>query len=421
MRIERTILHTLIALLALTATASAQSAFSKSTLNSQVAADFPDQNTGAITPAIQRTFLNNAIASWQNAPVINAQVGASYAFVAADYGGLVTFNNGGAVAVTLSAPGVAGFNPWNVMVQNQGAGLVTITPSGATINGNATFTLRQNQNALIVSDSVNYQVWLALTPVAGGGTGLTSGTSGGVPYFNSTTTMASSAALATNGIVVGGGAGNPPASGVCTEDANGSITCSSSVSSTPHYTLQNTTSDNTSPASIFSKNRSGGNTNSGDVLGQYLINGFANGAQRTAAAINFNQSASSSGSNIPTNIQLMTSNAAGLTNQDLQFDQNAHLAVVTQATAPTITAGCNGAGSSVGAGSSDLHGWVTGQTAAVTTCTITFGTAFTNRPACVASGENSPLTGVITVGTGTLVVNFASTGNFKFDWICMGS
>jgi len=47
--------------------------------------------------------------------------------------------------------------------------------------------------------------------VANGGTGLSSGTSGGVPYFSGTTTMASSAALAANAIVLGGGAGAAPA------------------------------------------------------------------------------------------------------------------------------------------------------------------------------------------------------------------
>lgn len=47
-------------------------------------------------------------------------------------------------------------------------------------------------------------------PVANGGTGLASGTSGGVPYFNSTSTMASSAALTANALVIGGGAGNAP-------------------------------------------------------------------------------------------------------------------------------------------------------------------------------------------------------------------
>lgn len=47
--------------------------------------------------------------------------------------------------------------------------------------------------------------------VTHGGTGLTSGTSGGVLYFSGSTTLASSAALAANQIVLGGGAGAAPA------------------------------------------------------------------------------------------------------------------------------------------------------------------------------------------------------------------
>lgn len=47
--------------------------------------------------------------------------------------------------------------------------------------------------------------------VATGGTGLTSGTSGGVPCYTGSTTIASSAALAVNSYVVGGGAGACPA------------------------------------------------------------------------------------------------------------------------------------------------------------------------------------------------------------------
>lgn len=46
---------------------------------------------------------------------------------------------------------------------------------------------------------------------ANGGTGLTSGTSGGVLYFSSTSALASSAALAANALVIGGGAGAAPA------------------------------------------------------------------------------------------------------------------------------------------------------------------------------------------------------------------
>lgn len=43
-----------------------------------------------------------------------------------------------------------------------------------------------------------------------GGTGLAAGTSGGVPYFDSTSTMASSGTLTANQIVLGGGAGGAP-------------------------------------------------------------------------------------------------------------------------------------------------------------------------------------------------------------------
>lgn len=54
-------------------------------------------------------------------------------------------------------------------------------------------------------------VGASILPVPNGGTGLASGTSGGVPYFDSSTTMASSAALAADQIVLGGGAGTAPA------------------------------------------------------------------------------------------------------------------------------------------------------------------------------------------------------------------
>jgi hypothetical protein len=47
--------------------------------------------------------------------------------------------------------------------------------------------------------------------VANGGTGLTAGTSGGVPYYSATGVIASSAALAASSLVLGGGAGAAPA------------------------------------------------------------------------------------------------------------------------------------------------------------------------------------------------------------------
>lgn len=47
-------------------------------------------------------------------------------------------------------------------------------------------------------------------PVANGGTGLASGTSGGIPYFSAVDTIASSALLTANALILGGGAGVAP-------------------------------------------------------------------------------------------------------------------------------------------------------------------------------------------------------------------
>lgn len=49
-----------------------------------------------------------------------------------------------------------------------------------------------------------------IAPVKDGGMGISSGTSGGIPYFSSTSTIASSNLLIANGILLGGGAGGAP-------------------------------------------------------------------------------------------------------------------------------------------------------------------------------------------------------------------
>lgn len=79
-----------------------------------------------------------------------------------------------------------------------GAGHILILQYDAS---NSVWELANPATAKIVSGTV---------AVANGGTGLSSGTSGGVPYFSSTSAMASSAALASNALVVGGGAGAAP-------------------------------------------------------------------------------------------------------------------------------------------------------------------------------------------------------------------
>lgn len=96
---------------------------------------------------------------------------------------------------------------------------------------------------------------------------------------------------------------------------------------------------------------------------------------------------------------------------------------VTGGTAPTLTAGCNGAGSAVAAGSTDNRGKITTQTAASTTCTLTFNHTWPQAPFCVAGDAEATITpaaySVGATGTGTVVFNFVSAANDVFDYVCM--
>lgn len=102
---------------------------------------------------------------------IDAQTGTTYTFVNSDCSKLVTFNNAASVAVTLPAAGTASkfFAGCFIDVQNKGAGIVTITPTTSTINGQTTLVLPQNTGFRIVSDGVNYQIQPGGGITAGGG------------------------------------------------------------------------------------------------------------------------------------------------------------------------------------------------------------------------------------------------------------
>ena len=282
-------------------------------------------------------------------------------------------------------------------------------------------------------------------------------------------------------------------------DNSGLAFCNSSSSSRCEIELENTTNDVNSTQLFMIKNRNGGNTLSGDVIGAIAVDGFANGGFQPTAAIQLVQSAASVGSNIPSNINFFVSNTGGQqnvvyvmssggafsapgqiqsggagglsgslqlfgsTSGSASFTAGAtgalgiqalngqvfinpqggssgniilqgttsgntsllasatggHLGYAGSGSAPSLTAGCNGAGSSVTG--TDIAGTVTGQTAAATTCTLTFGTAFAATPFCTVSGQNSPLTGAFTPSTSTLVVNFASTANYKWSYTCYGA
>lgn len=103
---------------------------------------------------------------------------------------------------------------------NGGVVQVIATKGAGTIGGSNTQVQYNSSGALAGSANLTFNGTtltantLNLTNALGvayGGTGLTSGTSGGVLYYSASGTLASSAALASSAIVLGGGAGVAPA------------------------------------------------------------------------------------------------------------------------------------------------------------------------------------------------------------------
>jgi hypothetical protein len=87
---------------------------------------------------------------------------------------------------------------------------VTAAALTKTDDTNVTATLGGSPTTALLAATSLTLGWTGQLAVSRGGTGLSAGTSGGVPYFSSTSTIASSALLTQYGVVYGGGAGAAP-------------------------------------------------------------------------------------------------------------------------------------------------------------------------------------------------------------------
>lgn len=255
------------------------------------------------------------------------------------------------------------------------------------------------------------------TPVAvgSGGTGLASGTSGGVPYYSASSTLASSGVLAANAIVVGGGAGASPTSSACTIDATQNIKCASTSTFTPTIQLTQSTADSSDAFFTFRKDRAGAAVQNGDFVGEFLSKPFANGGYQNNASLIFKVTGAPSGSNVPSSVLINSIDSAGNAPTET-WDQNGHLSF-TPSAVPAI--GSCGATPSAATGS-DNAGQVTEGTTA-TGCTITFANAYAATPFCVVGLQTQVLAFAYSLSNTAITVTNTSTSNDKINWVCHGT
>lgn len=184
------------------ATAAQVATYTRSvTTKSDVGLGNVDNTSDATKNAAAVTLTNKTLTT----PVLNSPTG----LVKADVGlGNVenTALSTWAGSTNLTTLGTVATGTWNGTLIGStygGSGNAFFAVSGPAAS-TKTFTF-PNASATVLTSN---------TPVtvAQGGTGIATGTSGGVPYFSGTTSIASSSVLAANQLLLGGGAGAAPSS-----------------------------------------------------------------------------------------------------------------------------------------------------------------------------------------------------------------
>lgn len=172
-------------------------------------------STSTVTAAQAQTIAKAAIAAQFPAQLqlnlgkVNNQTGTAYTVQQSDYGGIVTLNNAGAVAVTLNNGLSTTVSPfWWAALENLGVGTATLTPVSGTINVAANITLATNQGAIVYFDGTN---WWALTSTTGAGAGVTSlnALTGALSLTSTGATVTITASGSTINLEVAGAGGLP--------------------------------------------------------------------------------------------------------------------------------------------------------------------------------------------------------------------
>src|SRR5262249_55221911 len=137
------------------------------------------------------------------------------------------------------------------------SGTITVQPQATA--GTATFTLPNTSGTPAISFPSNFS--LSTTTGAVSWTGLTPN---GLLYASSGTSVASDR---------------------CSPDSTNSLICASPTAFPPQPAAINTTNDANAAYYVTKKSRGGGNTLSGDTLGNMMFMGFANGSNQNTSWI----------------------------------------------------------------------------------------------------------------------------------------
>lgn len=162
----------------------------------------PVSNDGAAIGASGTAFSDAFLA---NGAVINFNAGnltLTHSAGTLTNSGAYVGTTGTFTATTSLLLGTAGSAVGNIGFRNGTSGTITLAPTTGAL-GTVTQTLQAVTGTVYCTGGTD-------VAVADGGTGLSSGTSGGVLAFTASGTLASSGALAANAIVIGGGAGVAP-------------------------------------------------------------------------------------------------------------------------------------------------------------------------------------------------------------------
>lgn len=268
-----------------------------------------------------------------------------------------------------------------------------------TDDTNVTLTLGGTPATALLKASSLTLGWTGQLAVGRGGTGLASGTSGGIPYFSSTSAMTSSALLTQFGIIYGGGAAGSPVTTAAMSDGQ---------------LLVGQTS-----AAPLPKTITGDVTVTAAGATTIAANAVTNAKMATMGAFTFKGNNTGSGA-VPTDVDIatLTSKASPTASDLVMISDQAASGAWKKATVSSIASAGSVSSIAGNTGAFTLSGGITNSTNDIRLSNMTAFTVKANNtsssaaPTDLSIGAWSSFTPTVTSSTGTITTVGTVTGRF---------